>query len=70
MKTENDTHTPSPLGNCAKGEFIRLKIGASQTYRRGTYCRTRKKFSLVNCDDTNREIFRSRNTIVYTGFTY
>lgn len=66
----NDGATPERVGNCKLGEFIRLKVDAKQTYKRGHYCRSQKKFCLVNCDDVNRWVFRSRNTVVFIGFTY
>jgi hypothetical protein len=61
---------PARLRDCPKGEFIRLKPDSKQTYRRGDYCKTSKRFSLINCDDTNREAFRAGCTTVFIGFTY
>ena len=39
-------------------------------YIRGEYCRSRKRFTLTDTDDINREITVKRDTRVLIGFTY
>lgn len=67
---ENDGAKPVRLRDCKRGEFIRLKADSKQTYRRGDYNPSSKRFELVNCDDCNRFAYRAGCTTVFIGFTY
>lgn len=53
----------------AKGEFVRRKVGG-KTFTRGDYDRSTGRYSLVDCDDVNREVFVKRGTMLHVGFTY
>ncbi len=53
-----------------KGEYVRRKADAVKTYIRGEYDKSSKRFSLVDCDDINRELFVKRGTELFTDFTY
>jgi len=53
-----------------KGEYVRRKADAKKTYTRGDYDASSKTYSLVDCDDMNREIFVKRGTVLHIGFTY
>lgn len=41
-----------------------------KTYIRGDYVRENKKYSLIDADDMNREVFISGDTRLMVGFTY
>lgn len=53
-----------------KGEYVRRNATTNKTYRRGDYDASSKRYSLIDCDDMNREIFLSGKTLVHVGFTY
>lgn len=53
-----------------RGEFVRRKADAVKTYQRGEYDKSSKTYSLVDCDDMNREVFVKRGTVLFVGFTY
>lgn len=67
--TGND-FTPCVLRDVKKGEFITRKANTNKVYIKGDYDRTSKKFSLIDFNDTNREIFIKADSIVFVGFTY
>jgi hypothetical protein len=58
------------ISSLPRGECIRLSETAQKTYRKGDYDRSSKTFSLLDCDDINREIFRKGDKLVFVGFTY
>lgn len=53
-----------------QGEYVRRNATTMKTYKRGEYCRTAKRFELVDCDDVNRTVMVKRGTILHVGFTY
>lgn len=54
----------------AQGEYVKRKPDAVKVYQRGEYDRATKRFSLVDCDDTSREIFVKADALVTVGFDY
>jgi hypothetical protein len=52
------------------GQYVRRTQRASKTYVRGQYDRSTGRYSLIDCDDINREIFVRKGTPLFTGFTY
>ena len=65
-----NNQTLVPLNKLPRGEYVRLSPTTSITYRKGEYDRATKKFSLVDCDDTNRERLVRGDKVVYVGFDY
>ena len=59
-----------PVESIKIGEFVRRKHDATKTFRRGAYDPSSKRYSLIDCDDTNREVFVKKGTPLYVGFTY
>lgn len=62
-----------PIQAIKKGQFVRRVINGKEgitTYRRGEYDATYRRYSLINCDDVNREFFVRRDTILSVDFTY
>lgn len=71
MKANTYTeHKQASIKDVPCGEYIRLNEHTSKTWQRGHYCRETRKYSLLDCDDMNREIFRSGSALVWVGFTY
>jgi hypothetical protein len=70
MNATNNTAATMQVESIAKGEYVRRKVDATKTYRRGDYDRSTKRFSLIDCDDHCREIFVKRGTVLFVGFTY
>ncbi len=62
--------TLSPVEAIKRGEFVRRNPEATKTYQRGEYDKATKRFSLVDCDDINREVFVKKGTKLVVGFTY
>lgn len=58
------------IEDCKEGEYIKRKADAKKVYQRGAYDRTTKSYSLIDCDDINREVFVKRGTLVFVGFIY
>ena len=53
------------------GEYIKLAATeTSKVYKRGRYVHAIKSYSVVDCEDINRERFIKRGRIVFVGFTY
>jgi len=59
-----------PLKGIAYNEFFKRKPTSKTVYQRGTYDRETKRYSCIDTDDANREIFLKGDTIVYVGFTF
>ena len=53
-----------------KGEFIRRKPEAKDTYIRGEYDRSNKDYSGTSFWNINKEIFIKPNTYVWIGFDF
>lgn len=53
-----------------QGEYVKRKPDAAKVYRRGEYDRATNRFSLVDCEDTSREIFVKADALVTVGFDY
>lgn len=45
-------------------------IANNKTYQRGEYDPSAKRYSLVDCDDANREVFVKKGTKLFVGFSY
>lgn len=58
------------LKNLPAGEFFKRKPDAIKVYRRGEYCRSRRKYQADDCDDICRELLLKGDTVVYIGFDY
>ena len=67
--TGND-FTPCVLREVKKGELITRKANTNTVYIKGDYDRASKKFSLIDFNDSNREIFIKADATVFVGFTY
>jgi hypothetical protein len=52
------------------GEYVKRKEDSVKTFKRGSYDASAKRYSLVDCDDINREVFVKRGTLLVVGFTY
>lgn len=73
MRKMIETETTMAVEKIAKGEFVRrLSTGTpnAKTYQRGDFCRATQRYSLVDCADTNREVFVKRGTQLFVGFCY
>jgi hypothetical protein len=70
--THTDTHhTPNPLADVKRGEYIRLKASpTAPVWVRGDYDRTSKRYWITKADDMNHGALRKGDAVVYTGFTY
>ena len=53
-----------------RGEFVKRTADARKVYQRGEYDRSTGKYSLVDCEDVNREVWVKRGTQLHVGFTY
>lgn len=58
------------LKNVKQGEYIKRKQDSKKVYIRGEYCRELKKYSCIDFDDMNHEIFIKGDTKVFVGFTF
>ena len=58
------------LKNVKRGEFIRRKVNSKTTYIRGEYVRDDGRYSLINFDDINKEVFLKGDTKVFINFTF
>jgi hypothetical protein len=56
--------------NIKKGEYIKCKPDSKTVYIKGEYCRTTKKFELIDTNDINRFVYVKGNKICFYGFTY
>lgn len=59
-----------PVESIKLGEYIKRKPDALKVYKRGAYDASAKRYSLIDCDDTNREVWVKRGTLLHTDFTY
>lgn len=53
-----------------KGEYVKRTADTKKVYIRGDYDAGTKRYSLVDTEDMNREIFLKGNTPVFVGFEY
>lgn len=53
-----------------KGDFIRRKPEAKDTYIKGNYDRSKKDYSCTSFWDINKEIFIKPTTYVWIGFDF
>lgn len=53
-----------------RGEFVKRTADANKVYQRGEYDRSTGKYSLIDCEDVNREVWVKRGTQLHVGFTY
>jgi hypothetical protein len=53
-----------------QGEFVKRSESAAKTYIRGTYDASTKRYSLIDFDDSSREIFVKKGTALFIGFTF
>lgn len=69
-----ETTAVAKVEDVARGDYVRkvTKDGLplNKVYQRGTFDRTTKRYSLIDCDDVNRELFVKKGTKLLVGFTY
>lgn len=53
-----------------QGDYIRRNESTAKTYIRGSYDQSTKRYSLIDSEDTSREIFVKKGTLLFIGFTY
>ena len=58
------------LKQAPEGEYVKRTATAKTVYIRGAYDAGTKRYSLVDTEDINREIFLKGETLVYVGFDY
>jgi len=58
------------LKQTPKGEYVKRTATAKTVYVRGEYDPGTKRYSLIDAEDINREIFLKGNTPVFVGFEY
>lgn len=66
------------LRDVKKGDYVSprrvISVGvytrANKVYIKGDYDRSSGRYSLIDCDDINRELFVRGTDIVLVGFTY
>jgi hypothetical protein len=58
------------LKQTPQGEYVKRTATAKTVYIRGAYDAGTKRYSLIDAEDMNREIFLKGNTPVYVGFEY
>ena len=58
------------LKDVKKGEFIRRKADSKTSYIRGSYESYSKRYSCINFEDINKEIFIIGTTKVWIDFTF
>jgi hypothetical protein len=64
-----DHETTKPVESL-KGEFVKRKPDAAKVYRVEGYCRSSKRWELVDADDVNRCVYVKTGTLLFAGFTY
>lgn len=69
-EASHDGARPALVEAIKVGEYVKRKADATKVYRRGRYDASTKRYSLVDCDDVNREVFVKKGTTLYIGFTY
>jgi hypothetical protein len=65
-----DGATLAVINMVKRGDFVKRKPDSKKVYQKGDYDRATKRYSLVDVEDMNREIFVKAGTQVYIGFTY
>ena len=68
--SHTDTEQHVAVEAIKRGEFVKRKADAAKVYQRGFYDRSTQRFSLVDCDDVNREVFVKKGTKLFVGFTH
>lgn len=66
-------YTTQTIESIAANEYVRrIRAGkmSNETFKRGAYDKASKSYSLVSCDDMNKEVFVKRGTMLAVGFTY
>jgi hypothetical protein len=70
MKAKFTDEQYAPLSSIPQNEYIKRHHDSQKVYIRGHYDRESKRYSLMDCEDMNREIFLKGSTMVFVGFTY
>lgn len=68
--SHTDTEQTVAVESIKAGEFVRRTADAKKTYQRGSFDKSTKRYSLVDCDDVNREVFIKKGTKLFVGFSY
>ena len=68
--SQHTTEQLAAVETIKQGEVVRRKPDAQKTYQRGEYDKASKRYSLVDCDDANREVFVKKGTQLFVGFSY
>tara|TARA_R110000787_G_scaffold152064_4_gene265858 strand:- start:2775 stop:2972 length:198 start_codon:yes stop_codon:yes gene_type:complete len=60
------------LKNVKEGEYFKKKQNSNKTYIKGAYIRDGglNKYSIIDFEDVNREIYLKGDSTVYIGFTF
>lgn len=58
------------LRKVKRGDFFKRTETAKTVFIRGEYDRESKRFSCIDFDDMNREIYLKANTRVFVGFDF
>ena len=53
-----------------KGEYLKRSEGAHKVYKRGDYCRSTRKYWIIDTEDVNRSMLLKGDTQVFIDFTY
>jgi len=63
--------TTAQIRDIARGEFFRRTSTSAKVYIRGEYIRgTTRRYTCMDAEDMNRELFLRGATVVVVGFTY
>lgn len=68
--SHTDTEQLAAVETIKRGEFVKRKPDATKVYTRGDYDRSSGKFSLVDAEDINREVWVKKGTKLFVGFSY
>ena len=60
------------ITNVKEGEYFKKKQNSNKTYIKGAYIRDEglNKYSCIDWDNINREIYLKGDSTVYIGFTF
>jgi len=54
-----------------KGEFVKRKADSKKVYQVGDYCRSEKKWHLIDCSDVwGNGLYVKSGTVLFIGFDY
>lgn len=59
-----------PVESIKFGEYVKRKLDAKPTFKRGEYCPSTKRYALVDVNDVNRVVYVKKGTLLHVGFIY